>query len=1125
MHRMPRRLVAAMVGVLLPLALGGQAFAATQGSPVAGVLSVADVTRLSADATQRSIIVLRNQHRETPARAGTADARAGAVESDQRAIKGELATLHSTARSLHTVNAIAATISKAEAGRLAANPAVQAVVPDRVVPHPQLEPQTIGSAASPAAAPAAAELQQLCPSNPAVPQLEPEALQVTNAEHQPGSGLPAAHDLADGTGVKVAFIADGLDINNPDLSRNGQSIFFDYQDFSGDGLNARTPGGEAFGDAASIAAQGNQVYDLSQFVNPSHPLPPGCNIRIKGMAPGVTLAGLKVFGTGGAFNSTIIQAVDWAIERDHVDVINESFGGNPFPDDQADPVQIANENAVAAGITVVASSGDAGFTSTIGNTAATSGVISAAGSTTLRLYRQQGSYGSQLSSGGWIDNNPSALSSSGFVQITPRTVDVMAPGDLGWALCSTNVAIYFDCFDNSGRPAAIEIFGGTSESSPLIAGEAALVIDGYRRAHGGASPGAALVKRIIMSTATDLGIPAQQQGAGLIDALRAVREAMSISDANGSPSAQGDGLLLSQTSLSSTAATGAARTFHVTVTNTGATPQRVAASVRHLAADPLSNDSGALTLASATAPTFIDALGRPSAYVLHTFDVPEGAQRLNAEITWAAQAQPGTTVRETLFDPFGRMAMYSLPQGAASGFAHVDVHDPAPGTWTAVIWNLKTGTQYNGSVNFAFWTQRFESFGSVSPANRTLQPGQTAAFTVHMTTPTQAGDVDGSLVLDSGTARASAPIVLRSLVPTSATGGSFSGAIQGGNGRSANNSQQVSFQFDVPRNEPALNLALTLQDPNYRVLGFLVDPSGEPLDIQSDAVLSPTGALLSLGTQMQFFMRDPRAGRWTLVIRLSRSIDGARFLEPFSGRITFDQAQVVATGVPNSSKTTLAAGQPVTATLQVTNTGSQSESFFVDARLNQVGSLPLLGSGATGFALPLVTTPAFLVPPGTDRLTVVAQSTVPIVMDIQPSFGQPTPLGTTLANNFSVAEGVAPQVAPGFWFAIPEELGPFDPVAGAPHVTANAAALAETQLFDPAVTSSSGDLWLQSVDATAPYTPLVLAPGATGTITVVITPGAASGTVVKGTLQVDTFTPFTNSGDQVISIPYSYRVG
>src|SRR2546423_14858505 len=96
----------------------------------------------------------------------------------------------------------------------------------------------------------------------------------------------------------------------------------------------------------------------------SHPLPAGCNIRVKGVAPGANLVALKVFGTGGAFDSTIIQAIDWAVEHDHVNVINESFGANPFPDDRDDPIQIANANAVAAGITVVASSGDAGLTNT-----------------------------------------------------------------------------------------------------------------------------------------------------------------------------------------------------------------------------------------------------------------------------------------------------------------------------------------------------------------------------------------------------------------------------------------------------------------------------------------------------------------------------------------------------------------------------------------------------------------------------------------------------------------------------------------------------------------------------------------------------------------------------------------
>src|SRR5205807_9851347 len=165
--------------------------------------------------------------------------------------------------------------------------------------------------------------------------------------------------------------------------------------------------------------------------------------------------------------------------------------------------------------------------------------------------------------GGWLDDNPSTISSSGFAQLAPRTLDVVAPGDLGWALCSPNPAVYLDCTDNAGRPASIETFGGTSESAPLVAGEAALVIDAYRRTHHGASPGPALVKRVLLSTAADLGIPADQQGAGLADALAAVQAAMSVRDEHGAPARQGSGLLLSRTSLRSTAAAGSRREFQV----------------------------------------------------------------------------------------------------------------------------------------------------------------------------------------------------------------------------------------------------------------------------------------------------------------------------------------------------------------------------------------------------------------------------------------------------------------------------------------------------------------------------------------------------------------------------------
>src|SRR5204862_384806 len=67
------------------------------------------------------------------------------------------------------------------------------------------------------------------------------------------------------------------------------------------------------------------------------------------------------------------------------------------------------------------------------------------------------------------------------------------------------------------------------------------------------------------------------------------------------------------------------------------------------------------------------------------------------------------------------------------------------------------------------------------------------------------------------------------------------------------------------------------------------------------------------------------------------------------------------------------------------------------------------------------------------------------------------------------------------------------------------AAVAHTSPFAPAVSATSGDLWRTAADATATYTPLTLAPGQSGTITVTFTPGGPAGTVVRGALELDTF--------------------
>ena len=116
------------------------------------------------------------------------------------------------------------------------------------------------------------------------------------------------------------------------------------------------------GDVGSIAAQGRTTYDLSDFVSPAHPLPAGCNIRIEGMAPGASVVALKVFANNllTAPTSTIVQAIDYAVNIDHVNVLNESFGANPYPDNATDPISIANQDAIDAGVAVTASTGDVG---------------------------------------------------------------------------------------------------------------------------------------------------------------------------------------------------------------------------------------------------------------------------------------------------------------------------------------------------------------------------------------------------------------------------------------------------------------------------------------------------------------------------------------------------------------------------------------------------------------------------------------------------------------------------------------------------------------------------------------------------------------------------------------------
>ncbi|MFM9135553.1 MAG: S8 family serine peptidase, partial [bacterium] len=181
-----------------------------------------------------------------------------------------------------------------------------------------------------------------------------------------GPGTPEAYDAA------LAAKEAGQSPDYPDPAKVAGGY-----DFAGNAYNAEDPDSVPQPDDNPLDCEGHGTHvagsaggygvnaDGSTFEGPWDASTPFDTMGIApGVAPEVTLYSLKVFGCEG---STLLvpEALDWAVDpngdgdlSDHLDIVNMSLGAD-FGSPQ-DPDSVASDNAVDAGVSVIAAAGNAG---------------------------------------------------------------------------------------------------------------------------------------------------------------------------------------------------------------------------------------------------------------------------------------------------------------------------------------------------------------------------------------------------------------------------------------------------------------------------------------------------------------------------------------------------------------------------------------------------------------------------------------------------------------------------------------------------------------------------------------------------------------------------------------------
>jgi subtilisin family serine protease len=333
--------------------------------------------------------------------------------------------------------------------------------------------------------PAAAE--QALARLPGVISVTPDyVLHAHLAESVPLIGAePAVPGTGGGAGINVCVLDTGIDPGHIMFSDTPSRILA-WRDFVNGSPEPYDNHGHGSHVAGVLGGRDGVVFGDDPF---------------HGVAFAATLSIGKVLtASGSGSSSDVIAAIDWCASTVNADVINLSLGGGGFskPCDQLDvsgTAQAVNA-AAAAGILVVASSGNDGFVNATSTPACASGSM-AVGAT------YDADVGRTLF--GECQDRKTRPDQIACFSNGADFLDVVAPGCITYST-------------NAGTSAGVLGLCGTSQAAPHVSGLAALIM--------AANPAltAAETRQCINSTARDLGDPGFDRtfGNGRIRAAQAV---------------------------------------------------------------------------------------------------------------------------------------------------------------------------------------------------------------------------------------------------------------------------------------------------------------------------------------------------------------------------------------------------------------------------------------------------------------------------------------------------------------------------------------------------------------------------------------------------------------------------